>query len=311
MTGYVPGVTLDATLSASVDVSVVPVSVAGVNTPVIPVGGLTRESATSVVKFVRTIATEVLPLAPAWRLKAVGVAEMVKFPAAVTVTVTVASCVTEPAVPRTVTGYEPAATFEATVSASCEVRVVPVSVAGVKTPVIPAGGLTSDSATSVVKFVRTIATEVLPLAPAARFKVVGVAEMVKLPAGAGTVTFTVVFCVTDPAVPRTVTGYVPAATFAATVSASVEVSVVPVSVAGVKTPVIPVGGLTSESATSVVKFVRTIATEVLPLAPAARFKAAGVAEIVKFPVVGAVTVSAIVVVLSGFGSGPWPLTVSV
>ena len=104
---------------------------------------------------------------------------------------------------------------------------------------------------------------------------------------------TVVFCVRAPPVPRTVTGYVPAVTFDATLSARVDVSVAPVSVAGVKTPVIPVGGFTSDSATSAVKLVLTMATDVLPLAPAARFRAAGVAAIVKFV---AVTISEYVAV---------------
>src|SRR5688500_11402845 len=80
--------------------------------------------------------------------------------------------------------------------------------------------------------------------------VVGTTASVTVEPAAATVTFTVVVWVTEPPTPCTVTGYAPGATFAATLICSADVSVVPVSVAGVKVPVMPAGGLTRVSATS-------------------------------------------------------------
>lgn len=63
---------------------------------------------------------------------------------------------------------------------SVDVRVAPVSVAGVKPPVMPAGRPTSDSAMSDVRLVLTMATVELPEPPGATIKEVGDAEIVKL-----------------------------------------------------------------------------------------------------------------------------------
>jgi hypothetical protein len=108
-----------------------------------------------------------------------------------------------------------------------------------------------------------------------------------------TVTFTTVAWVSDPIAPCTVTGYVPAATLPATLIASDDVSVVPLSVAGVNTPVIPAGGFTNVNVTGVVRLLRTRTMEDVLLEPDGIVRAAGVAEMVKFD---AVTVSVYVAV---------------
>jgi len=91
-------------LTCNEDVSVAPVSVAGVNVPVIPAGGVTRLSATSVVKFVRAIVMVDVAFAPGAIGSVVGDAEIVNVPAAETVMVIVAVCVTDPPTPCTVIG---------------------------------------------------------------------------------------------------------------------------------------------------------------------------------------------------------------
>lgn len=63
---------------------------------------------------------------------------------------------------------------------SVDVRVAPVSVAGVKTPVMPAGRPRSDSAMSDVMLVLTIVTVELLEPPCATFKELGDADIVKL-----------------------------------------------------------------------------------------------------------------------------------
>jgi len=85
-------------LTCNEDVSVAPVRVAGVNVPVIPVGGLTRLSATSVVKFVRAIVIVEVAFAPAAIGSVVGDAVIVNVPAA-TATATVVTVAPAATVP--------------------------------------------------------------------------------------------------------------------------------------------------------------------------------------------------------------------
>src|SRR5262249_61742604 len=59
-----PAATVGATVMVRVDVAVLPLSVAGLNAAVTPVGAPTSESATSSVKLVRAIVIGTGPVAP-------------------------------------------------------------------------------------------------------------------------------------------------------------------------------------------------------------------------------------------------------
>jgi hypothetical protein len=174
VTGYVPAATLPATVRASDDVSVVPLSVAGVNTPVIPAGGFTSVKETAVVRLLRTMAMDEVPLAPAAIVRAAGVAEMVKFDA-VTVSVYVAVAVPIPvALARTVMGYVPAGTVLPTFTVTWALVVAPVSCVGATVAVTPAGIPSTVTLTASEKpppLVRVTVT--VPLEPCTRVRLVG------------------------------------------------------------------------------------------------------------------------------------------
>ena len=126
-----------------------------------------------------------------------------------------------------------------------------------------------------------------PLAPAAMLRLVGLAASVKL-GGAATVSETVALAVIAPEVPVTVTATVPKAAVAAAESVSV---VDLVDEGGLNVLVTPAGRPLMEKLTVPVKPDSGVIAMVLaPLAPRWRLMAAGVAAMVKLPLLAAPTV---------------------
>ena len=172
--------------------SVAPVNVAGLNATVIPAGAPVLVRATSAVKLVRVSVTVEVPLAPAWIDTVAGATASEMLPAAaVTVTVSVVVAFDTPVpAPVNVIGYLPAATAAPTVTVTVEVNVAPVSVAGLKATVMPAGAPLLVRVTSPVKLLRVRVRVAVPFAPAAIDTVAGATASVMLDVG-GAVTVTV------------------------------------------------------------------------------------------------------------------------
>jgi hypothetical protein len=151
-------------------------------------------------------------------------------------------------------------------------------------------GADADSETVPVKPLRafTVTVEV-PEDPLLMVKEFGEAEIEK--SGAVTCTFTVTLCTSDPLVPVTVTGNVPAACPAGTIIVSVEVPG-PVTEGGLGVAVHPVGALTVRATVLVNPFSAFIVNVVVPCCLFAVFIVTGLgeAEIAKSSVVTAVKV---------------------
>src|SRR2546421_541869 len=139
-----------------------------------------------------------------------------------------------------------------------------------------------DTARLIVPPVPTTVVEMVlePLAPCTRLKLVGLAEIVKFGLGAVTVSCTVVVWRPPPSAPFPVTVYVPAAALAAF---TFSVALLPaVTDPGLSEALAPLG--TPETARLTVPAVPLVnAVEMLigPLAPCARLRLVGLAEIEK------------------------------
>lgn len=202
-------------------------------------------------------------------------------------------------VPVTVSEYVPGV-VEAAV-AIVKVDVVPDTLVGLSVAVTPVGAPVTVSATLPANPPARVTVIVdVPDAPCVIELATADAASVNDPVACAAVTASVTVVVAFEApvpVPVTVSGYEPTAVFAAT--ASVSVDVVPVTLAGLKVAVTPVGAPVTASATAPVNVpVRVTVIVEVPLAPCTALADAGDAASVN-PLTGAaVTVSASAAVLS-------------
>jgi hypothetical protein len=188
--GYVPAATAAPTATVAVEVSVVPLSVAGLNVTVTPVGAPLLVRATSPVKFVRVNVTVDVPDAPACTESVAGFVEIeIAAAGAVTVSVSVAVAFEMPVpLPVIVIVWLPGATAAPT--STVTVAVFAVVLAGLIVTVTPVGAPLAASATEPVKLLRVIVRFEVPDAPAATDSVVG-ASASEIPEAGGAVTVTV------------------------------------------------------------------------------------------------------------------------
>jgi hypothetical protein len=193
----------------------------------------------------------------------------------------------------------------AAVLAAVNVMVLLPAVTAPKVAVTPVGKPDAASATVPLKpEIAVMAMLLVPLAPGAMLKAAGVAARVKLGGGL-TVSAIVALLVRAPEVPVMVTVVVPAAA----VPAAVKVSVLLPDAMAPNVAVTPVGKPDAANATVPLKPFRAVMAMLLvPLAPGAMLKAAGVAARVK---IGCATmVSAMVALLLRLPDVPVIVTVA-
>ena len=196
-------VRVDAPVAAEPVAARVRTQVAGVapalNSPITPLGRPEIVNVTVLMKpFCAVKVSVLLPVAPCWTLRAAGEADKVNVGAGVMVSAMAVLPVSAPAVPVIVTLAVAAATVLAAVKVTVLVR---PAVIGPRVAVTPGGSPEATSATVLLKPFRALmATVVVPLAPALRLMLAGVAESVKL-AGGATVMAIVALLVVAPDVP--------------------------------------------------------------------------------------------------------------
>src|SRR5262245_4098436 len=177
-------------------------------------------------------------------------------------------------------------------TASVRMLDVPVIDAGLNVPVTPAGcPLMLQDTVSAKPPVRVTVNVVVPDAPAAMLRLVGLAASVKS-AAAITERFTVAVRVKPPLVPVMVTTNVPTA--AVLVAVNVATLLLPVADEGLNAALTPVGSPLAVKATAPVKFERAMLRVAVALPPTGTLTAFGVLESVKSA--GNVTVRPTVVV---------------
>ncbi len=177
---------------------------AGLKVTVTPAGAPELVRSTAPEKFVRSMAAVALPFPPCATVSAAGAILSAMAPGAwVTVSVRMAVALTPDPVPWIVTEWSPVATDGPTVSVTA--AVVPVTLAGEKETITPAGAPLAVRITAPVNEpVRAIVTTTPPDAPCSTVTAVG-ATSNESPGGASTVRCTVAVCAVSPgAVPRTV-----------------------------------------------------------------------------------------------------------
>jgi hypothetical membrane protein len=164
---------------------------------------------------------------------------------------------------------------------------VVVVVAGLKLAVAPVGRPLTVKATAPANPpVRVMVIVLVPLAPCATDKLVGLAESEK--SGAVTVRLIVVVCVSPPPVPVTVTVAAPKVAVLEAVNVRTLLVPVVVVVAGLKLAVTPAGNPDAVKVTALANpFNLAMVIVLVPLALRATVKLAGLAEREKSGVAGA------------------------
>jgi len=211
------------------------------------------------------------------------------FPDVVTISVTVAVCVTLPLVPVIVNVELPAGVLPPVVTVNVELP-APVTVAGEKPAVAPVGNPLALSVTTPPKpfSAPTLAVYVVAF-PAITVCVLGLPEIVKSGGGgcALTTKLTVVLCVSAPLVPVIVNVDVPTGVLPLVVTVNVELPV-PVTVAGEKLAVAPAGSPLALSVTAPVNpFSAPILVVYVVALPTITVRVVGFADMVKSGVVTA------------------------
>jgi len=284
--GYVPGTADKATVMVIVDVPA-PFMEAGLKPTVTPVGWPVADNLTAELKPPKTVEVIVdVPELPCATGSELGEAERLK---PVTVRETVVVWVVPLAVPVTVMGYVPGTVDVDTVMVIVDVP-APFMEVGLKPTVTPDGWPIADNTTAVLKPLKTVEVIVdVPELPCATGTELGEAERLK----PVTVSETVVVWMVLPAVPVTVTMYVPVTVDGSTVMVIVDVPV-PVMEVGLNPTVTPVGWPLADNTTAVLKppeMVEVIV--VVPALPRATGTELGEAERLK-PGGGALPVSALI-----------------
>jgi hypothetical protein len=208
-------------------------------------------------------------------------------PAVVTVSVTVAVCVTLPLVPVIVNVDVPAGVLPVVVTVNVEVP-APVTVPGEKLAVAPVGNPLALSVTTPPNPFNDPMLAVYVVAfPAITVRVLGVTEIVKSGGGGCVFTtkLTVVLCVKLPLTPVIVSVDVPTGVLPLVVTVNVELPV-PVTVAGEKLAVAPAGNPLALSVTTPLNppTAATLAVYVVEF-PTTTVRVLGAAESVKSGVV--------------------------
>jgi hypothetical protein len=186
-----------------------------------------------------------VPWFPCCTLSEAGEAEMVKFAAAVTVSVTVVLFWMPPPLPVTVMGYVPVAVLEPTATVIVELPEPGAGIGfGLKVTVVPEGTPDADRVTALLKPPLMAAViDDAPWFPWATVSEAGEAEMIKRGSCCGdTVSVRVVFCWMPPPLPVSVIGYVPAAVLLPTVIVTPELPAPGAGIGlGLKLTVVPDG----------------------------------------------------------------------
>jgi hypothetical protein len=245
---------------------------------VVPFAGFQCDCAT-------TPATSVLAIAVPWPTNWMPIADS----AFVTVSVTLVVWVRVPLVPVMVSAYVPTGVVELVVTVRVELP-VPVTVAGEKLAVAPAGNPLALSVTTPVNpFTAPTLAVYVAVFPSTTVSVLGVAISVKFGGGgvASTASVTLVVWVRLPLVPVMVSGYVPTGVVELVVTVRVELPV-PLTVAGEKLAVAPAGSPLAVNVTTPVKpFKAPIVAVYVVSFPTTTICELGVAERLKFGVVDA------------------------
>ena len=268
--------------AAKVTLLLVPVVEAGLNVAVTPVGSPLAVSATDPVKFVRVMVTVLTTLEPALTESVAGLAAMAKSCVVVpTVRAIDAVRLSVPPAQVTVTVAGPAVA----VAEAARVRTVllPVTEAGAKVAVTPAGSPLALQVSAAVKLVRVTAMVLVPLAPRFTESVAGLAAMAKSCVVVPTVR--AIDAVRPRVPPAQVTVTVAGPVVAVAEAASVRTVLLPVTEAGAKVAVTPAGSPLALQVSAVVKLVRVTAMVLVPLAPRFTESVAGLAAMAKSCVV--------------------------
>lgn len=189
-----------------------------------------------------------------------------------------------PPVPVTVSPKVPGLACVMVMNFNVEVC-VPEMDAGLKVAVTPAGRPVTDKAMEELKLPVSVALMVVvTLSPSTTETEAGVADSVKLPGTAVTVSETVDFCVIPPPVPVTVIVYVPADAVAATEMFIVELPDPGAAIdVGLKVTVTPVGWPVADHPTDELKPpVTALVTVDEPVLPCCTETEVGEVEMVKF-----------------------------
>jgi hypothetical protein len=287
VTVAVPAVAVADAVSVSTLLVPVVVVVAGLKLAVTPVGKPLAVNVTAPAKLLSRVMVSVLvPLAPWFTVRLVGLAASEKsgVAALATVRVIAAVWVSVPLVPVTVTVNMPTVAVLDAVSVSTLLVPVVVVVAGLKLAVTPVGRPLAVNVTAPAKLLRRVIVSVLvPLAPWFTVRLVGLAASEKSAATDTTVRATAAVWVSVPLVPVMVTVAAPAVAVVDAVSVSTLLVPVVVVVAGLKLAVTPVGRPLAVNVTAPANpLTRVMVIVLVPLAPWLILKVAGLAASEKF-----------------------------